>query len=134
VARYYPKGQTGRPPYPFPAMLRVDCTQLFYNLSDPAMEDAFYEIEFMRQFAGLKLERLPDETTILKFRHFLEQHGLGKVLFQGVNKHLEKNGLMLREGYIVDATINSAPSSKNERANEIRKCARLARATNGASG
>jgi IS5 family transposase len=134
VARYYPKGQTGRPPYPFPAMLRVDCTQLFYNLSDPAMEDAFYEIEFMRQFAGLRLERLPDETTILKFRHFLEQHGLGKVLFQGVNKHLEKNGLMLREGYIVDATINSAPNSKNERANEIRKCARLVRATNGASG
>lgn len=85
--------------------------QLFYNLSDPAMEDALYEIESMRQFAGLKLDRLPDETTILKFRHFLEQHGLGKVLFKEVNKHLEKNGLMLREGSIVDATIISAPSS-----------------------
>ena len=56
--------------------------QLFYNLSDPAMEDALYEIESMRQFAGLKLNRLPDETTILKFRHFLERLGLGKVLFQ----------------------------------------------------
>ena len=111
VARYYPKGQNGRPPYPLSAMLRVHCMQLFYNLSDPAMEDALYEIESMRQFAGLKLDRLPDETTILKFRHFLEQHGLGKVLFKEVNKHLEKNGLMLREGSIVDATIISAPSS-----------------------
>jgi IS5 family transposase len=85
--------------------------QLFYNLSDPAMEDALYEIESMRKFAGLKLHRLPDETTILNFRHFLEHHGLGKVLFKEVNKHLEKNGLILREGSIVDATIISAPSS-----------------------
>ena len=111
VARYYPKIQNGRPPYPLSAMLRVHCMQLFYNLSDPAMEDALYEIESMRQFAGLKLDRLPDETTILNFRHFLEQHVLGKVLFKEENKHLEKNGLMLREGSIVDATIISAPSS-----------------------
>jgi IS5 family transposase len=69
----------------------------------------------MRHFAGLKLDRLPDETTILNLRHFLEQHGLGKALFKEVNKHLEKNGLMLREGSIVDATIISAPSStKNQ--------------------
>src|SRR5680860_982488 len=115
VAHYYPKGQNGRPPYPLSSMLRVHCMQLFYNLSDPAMEDALYEIESMRCFAGLKLDRLPDETTILKFRHFLERHGLGKVLFKEVNKHLEKNGLMLREGSIVDASIISAPSStKNE--------------------
>ena len=92
--------------------------QLFYNLSDPAMEDALYEIESMRQFAGLKLDRLPDETTILKFRHFLERHGLGKVLFQEVNNHLEKNGLMLREGSIVDATIISAPSSTKNKKGE----------------
>jgi IS5 family transposase len=78
--------------------------QLFYNLSDPAMEDALYEIESMRHFAGLKLDRLPDETTILKFRHFLEHHGLGKVLFKEVNKHLEKNGLMLREGSLEGST------------------------------
>jgi IS5 family transposase len=87
VPRYYPKGQNGRPPYPLSAMLRVHCIQLFYNLSDSAMEDALYEIESMRQFAGLKLDRLPDETTILKFRHFLEHHGLGEVLFKEVNKH-----------------------------------------------
>jgi IS5 family transposase len=85
--------------------------QLFYNLSDPAMEDALYEIESMRHFAGLRLDRLPDETTILNFRHFLKHHGLGKALFKEVNKHLEKNGLMLREGSISDATIISAPSS-----------------------
>ena len=109
-------GQNGRPPYPLSSMLRVHCMQLFYKLSGPpAMEDALYEIESMRCFAGLKLDRLPDETTILKFRHFLERHGLGKLLFKEVNKHLEKNGLMLREGSIVDASIISAPSStKNE--------------------
>ncbi|MBR2513261.1 MAG: IS5 family transposase, partial [Halomonas sp.] len=118
VARYYPKGESGRPPYPLSAMLRVHCMQLFYNLSDPAMEDALYEIESMRHFAGLKLDRLPDETTILKFRHFLERHGLGKVLFQEVNKHLAKNGLMLREGSIVDATIISAPSSTKNKKGE----------------
>src|SRR5690554_8051349 len=78
LSKHYHKGRTGRPPYPLSTMLRVHCLQLFYNLSDPAMEDALYEIESMRHFAGLKLDRLPDETTILNFRHFLEQHGLGK--------------------------------------------------------
>jgi IS5 family transposase len=115
VAHYYPKSQNGQPPYPLSSMLRVHCMQLSYNLSDPAMEDARYEIESMRCFAGLKLDRLPDETTILKFRHFLERHGIGKVLSKEVNKHLEKNGLMLRGGSIVDASFISAPSStKNE--------------------
>jgi len=119
IARYYPKGQNGRPPYPLSAMLRVHCMQLFYNLSDPAMEDALYEIESMRRFAGLRLvDRLPDETTILHFRHFLERHDLGKVLFNEVNKHLEKNGLMLREGSIVDATIIAAPSSTKNQAGQ----------------
>ena len=79
--------------------------QLFYNLSDPAMEDALYEIESMRQFAGLKLDRLPDETTILKFRHFSGAAWPWQGTVQRRNKHLEKNGLMLREGSIVDATI-----------------------------
>lgn len=111
VACYYPKGHNGQSPHPLSAMLRVHCMQLFYNLSAPAMEDALYEIESMRSFAGLKLDRLPDETTILNFRHLLEWHGLGKVLFKEVKKHLEKHGLMLREGSIVDATIISAPSS-----------------------
>lgn len=76
VARHYPAGQNGWPLYPLSAMLRVHCMQLFYNLSDSAMEDALYEVESMRQFAGLKLGRLPDETTILKFRHLLDQENL----------------------------------------------------------
>lgn len=116
VIKFYPKGENGRPPYPLSTMLRVHCMQLFYNLSDPAMEDALYEIESMRRFAGLRLaERIPDETTILNFRHLLEQHGLGKKIFKEVNQHLAAHGLMLKEGTIIDATIISAPSStKNE--------------------
>lgn len=111
LARHYPKGENGRPPYPLDVMLRVHCMQLFYNLSDPAMEDALYEIESMRRFAGLRLDRIPDETTILNFRHFLEQYRLGKVVFETVNQQLAAQGLMLKEGTIVDASIISAPSS-----------------------
>jgi IS5 family transposase len=116
IQRYYPKTGKGRPPYPLSTMLRVHCMQLFYNLSDPAMEDALYEIESMRRFAGLSLSRaIPDETTILNFRHLLEQHKLGKVILKEVNQLLQKEGLLLREGTIVDATIISAPTStKNE--------------------
>lgn len=90
--------------------------QLFYNLSDPAMEDSLYEIESMRRFAGLSLSGpIPDETTILKFRHLLERHNLGVTIFKEVNRYLDKQGLMLKEGSIVDATIIEAPTStKNE--------------------
>lgn len=119
LVRHYPKGENGRPPYPLMTMLRVHAMQLFYNLSDPAMEDALYEIESMRQFAGLRLsERLPDETTILNFRHFLEQHKLGKKIFETINQHLSDQGLMLREGSIVDASILSAPSSTKNQSGE----------------
>jgi transposase, IS5 family len=120
VARYYAKAgsQGGRPPYPLATMLRVHLMQLVYNLSDPAMEDALYEIESMRRFAGLRLERIPDETTILNFRHLLERHGLGKKLFRQINRHLQENGLLLREGSIVDATIIAAPSSTKNREGE----------------
>ena len=112
IRKYYPQPGNGRRPYELSTMLRVHCMQLFYNLSDPAMEDALYEIESMRRFAGLSLTKpIPDETTILNFRHLLEKHGLGKVLLKEVNKHLENKGLLLREGTIVDATIISAPSS-----------------------
>ena len=112
----YPTIGNGRRPYPLSVMLRVHCMQLFYNLSDPAMEDALYEIESMRRFAGLRLSHsLPDETTILKFRHLLEKHNLGKKLFQEINNHLADHGLILREGTIIDATIISAPSSTKNR-------------------
>ena len=110
LKRHYPKGGTGRPPYPLETMLRIHCMQLFNNLSDPGMEDALYEIESMRRFAGLRLsDALPDETTILNFRRFLERHKLGKKVFVEINKHLEAHGLMLREGSIVDASIIAAP-------------------------
>lgn len=93
-------------------MLRIHCMQLFYNLSDPAMEDALIEIDSMRRFAGLTLSgSLPDETTILNFRRFLEQHKLSKVILDTINKHLEDQGMLLREGTIMDATIINAPSS-----------------------
>jgi len=112
IKPYYPKNGQGRQPYPMSTMLRIHCMQLFYNLSDPGMEDALYEIESMRRFAGLRLcGRLPDETTILNFRHLLERHSLGKKLFDEVNRHLKAEGLTLREGSIVDATIISAPTS-----------------------
>lgn len=116
IGRHYPQGRQGRPPYRLSVMLRVHCLQLFYNLSDPAMEDALYEIASMRRFAGLSLsDPLPDETTILNFRHFLERHGLGQVVFALVNQHLAQHGLMLREGSILDASIIAAPSStKNQ--------------------
>lgn len=115
ISRYYSKSLTGRKPYPLSAMLRIHCMQLFYNLSDPAMEDMLYEVESMRRFAGISIDTVPDETTILNFRHLLEQHGLGKKLFRKINKHLEKQGLSFKEGTIVDATIISAPTStKNQ--------------------
>ena len=100
-------------------MLRIHCVQLFYNLSDPGMEDLLYEAESVRRFVDLKLsEALPDETTILNFRHLLERQNLGQGLFQEINRHLESQGLRLREGTIVHASIIKAPSSTKNRANE----------------
>ena len=87
-------------------MLRIHCVQLFYNLSDPGMEDMLYEVESVRRFVGLRLSGLevdgplPDETTILNFRHLLEEHELGQGLFEEINRHLESQGLRLREGTI----------------------------------
>ena len=100
-------------------MLRVHCVQLFYNLSDPGMEDLLYEAESVRRFVGLSLaEALPDETTILNFRHLLERHGLGRGLLDEINAQLELQGLRLREGSIVDASIIEAPSSTKNRTGE----------------
>lgn len=120
IRKHYPKtGGRGRPPYPLSVMLRVHCVQLFYNLSDPAMEDMLYEIESVRRFVGLRLSGpLPDETTILKFRHLLEEHKLGKKLFAEINKHLDEQGLVLREGSIVDASIIEAPTSTKNKDGE----------------
>ena len=117
IESHYPKaGRRGRPPRPLATMLRIYFMQQWYALSDPAMEDALYEIESMRRFAGLELadDAMPDETTILKFRHLLERHGLTSKMMNVINDTLEARGLLLKGGTMVDATIiHAAPSTKN---------------------
>ena len=116
IEPFYPKPGRGRRPYPLSCMLRVHCVQLFYNLSDPGMEDLLYEVGSVRSFAGFRLAgALPDETTILNFRHLLERHGLGSVLFEEINKHLASLGYRLKEGTILDASLINAPSSTKNR-------------------
>ena len=116
IAPYYPKAGRGRRPYPLSVMLRIHCVQAFYNLSDPGMEDMLYEVEPVRRFVGLRLsEALPDETTILHFRHLLEQHRLGERMLAEINTHLARQGLRLRAGTVVDATIIAAPTSTKNR-------------------
>ena len=116
IGPHYFRAERGRRPYPLPVMLRVHIVQLCYNLSDPAMEDLLYEAESVRRFAGLRLsEPIPDESTILHFRHLLERHQLGQGLFEEIKSHLEERGMRLREGTIVDATIIAAPSSTKNR-------------------
>ena len=126
IEPFYSKVGRGRRPYPLGAMLRVHCVQLFYNLSDPGMEDLLYEVESVRRFVGLRLSGpLPDETTILNFRHLLERHGLGETLFEEINAHLASQGHWLKTGTIVDASILTAASStknaKGERDPEMRQ-------------
>ena len=119
IRPFYPKAGRGRRPYELSVMLRIHCVQLFYNLSDPGMEDMLYEVESVRRFVGLRLPGpLPDETTILNFRHLLEEHELGAGLFEEINRYLESKGLRLQEGTIVDASIIAAPSSAKNRAKE----------------
>ena len=118
IEPHYPKaGRRGRPAMPALSMLRIHFLQQWYALSDPAMEDALYEIESMRRFVGIELneQAIPDETTILKFRRFLEKHALAPKILEVVNADLSGQGLLLRQGTIVDATIIHAPSStKNQ--------------------
>ena len=118
IEPHYPtQGRPGRQPIPYATMLRIHLLQQWYALSDPAMEDALYEIESMRRFASVELneDAIPDETTILKFRRFLEEHGLAPRMLEVVNAHLSQHGLLLRQGTIVDATIINAPSSTKNR-------------------
>ena len=127
IRPYYPKAGNGRQPMPIGMMLRIYFMQQWYGLSDPAMEDSLYDIESMRRFAGIDLETdaVPDETTILHFRHLLEKHKLTEKLFKQTQRYLTEKGLMLREGTIVDATIINAPSStknlENKRDKEMRQ-------------
>ncbi|WP_236102214.1 IS5 family transposase, partial [Methylotetracoccus oryzae] len=118
IEPYYPTaGRRGRQPFPLATMLRLYFLQQWYALSDPGLEDALYEIESMRRFAGLDLadDALPDETTILKFRRLLERHALTAKLMNTISDVLEARGLLLKGGTMVDATIiHAAPSTKNK--------------------
>lgn len=107
IAPYYPEGRTGRPPFSLHTMLRVHFMQQWFSLSDPAMEEAFFDTPLYREFAQLE-ERtgLPDESTILRFRHRLEQHKLSEQIFKVVNDQLTQRGLLLKTGTVVDATAD----------------------------
>jgi IS5 family transposase len=112
IEPHYPMAGRGRQPYPLQTMLRVHLMQNWFGLSDPAMEEALYEISSMRGFSRLSLtQAIPDETTILNFRRIIESHELAPMILDKVNAHLARKGLMLKRGSIVDATIIAAPSS-----------------------
>jgi transposase, IS5 family len=116
IEPHYPRGDRGRPPIGIERMLRIYFLQQWFNLSDPQAEDAIYDIAPMRQFVGIDLgrEAAPDETTICKFRHLIEAHGLGRDMLAAVNAHLATKGVKIGTGTIVDATIIAAPpSTKN---------------------
>ena len=117
VTPHAPAGRRGRPPFPVETMLRIHFMQQWFTLSDPAMEESLHDVPLFREFAGLDNwnMRLPDESTILRFRHLLETHKLAGPMLATVNDLLRDKGLMLRIGTVVDATLISAPSStKND--------------------
>jgi IS5 family transposase len=115
---FYPKGERGRPPVGLERMLRIYFVQHWYGLADEALEDALYDSQALRGFAGIDLSvaAVPDATTVLNFRHWLESHDLTRALFDEVGAMLEERGLLMRQGTIVDATIIAAPpSTKNKK-------------------
>ena len=113
VQPHYPKGEGGRPPIGLERMVRMLCVQHWFNLADEACEEALYDSASLRSFVGIDLgrERVPDATTLLKFRRLLETHHLGQALFAKVGEVLQAHGMKVGVGTIVDATIISAPSS-----------------------
>jgi len=113
VEPYYPRAGNGRRPVGVERMLRIYFLQQWFNLSDPAVEEALYDSPLMRRFAQIDLgnEPVPDETTVCKFRHLLEAHDLGSAMMKAVNLHLQSRGIKIATGTIVDATIIHAPSS-----------------------
>ena len=113
VQPHYPRAKTGRPPFGIETMLRIHYLQQWFALSDPAMEEALHDMPVFRDFAKLSdgVERLPDETTILRFRHLLEKHDLAADMLRVVNDILQAKGLTMKKGTVVDATLIAAPSS-----------------------
>lgn len=112
IAPYYPEGRTGRSPFSLLTMLRIHFMQQWFTLSDPGMEEAFFDTPLYREFAQLdEYARLPDESTILRFRHRLEKHKLAEQILLTVNELLTQRGLLLKAGTAVDATLIAAPTS-----------------------
>ena len=113
IEPFYPKAGNGTQPIPMERMLRIYFMQQWFNLSDPAMEDSLYDSTSMRRFAGIELadDGVPDESTILRFRHLLERHKLTEAIFARVRTLLGQKRLLLKSGTIVDATIIEAPTS-----------------------
>jgi len=119
IAPYYPEGRKGRPPFSLETMLRVHFMQQWFTLSDPAMEEAFFDTPLYREFAKLQeFDRMPDESTILRFRHRLEKHKLADAILEEVNALLSQRGLLLKVGTVVDATLIAAPSSTKNKDQE----------------
>jgi len=118
IEPHYPKPGKGRHPFPLSTMLRIYFLQQWYGLSDPGAEEALYDMDSMRRFAGFDLARdaILDETTILNFRHLLEKHDLTDAIFVSVRDYLEDKKLLLRGGTIMDATLIAAPSSTKNKA------------------
>ena len=118
----YPKvsSKGGRPPYPLATMLRIHLMQQWYSLSDLAMEDTLIEVATILRFAGIELisNRIPDQTTILSFRHLIEKHDRGQQIFEMVKAHLKQRGMAMKQGTIIDATLISAPSSTKNKTGE----------------
>ena len=112
IAPYYPEGRTGRPPFSLETMLRIHFMQQWFTLSDPGMEEAFFDTPLLREFAQLEeFARLPDESTILRFRHRLEKYKLAEQILTTVSELLTQRGLLLKAGTVVDATLIAAPTS-----------------------
>jgi len=120
VAPFAPEGRRGRPPFSVDTMLRIHFMQQWFTLSDPSMEEALHDVPLFREFAGLGgwSDRLPDESTILRFRHLLEKHKLAAQILGLVNELLCAKGLMLRAGTVVDAALIAAPSSTKNASGE----------------
>ena len=120
VAPFAPEGRRGRPPFSVDTMLRIHFMQQWFTLSDPAMEEALHDVPLFREFAGLGgwSDRLPDESTILRFRHLLEKHKLAEQILAIVNDMLVGKGLLLKAGTVVDATLIAAPSSTKNASGE----------------
>ena len=126
IEPFYPKAGNGRRPYPLETMLRIHCMQHWYNLSDGAMEDALYEIASMRLFARLSLDSaLPDRTTIMNFRHLLEQHQLARQLFKTINRWLAEAGVMMTQAlWWMPPSLRHPALPRTKSSNAIRRCIR----------